>query len=169
MLCDVCKKNEATVHLTQIVDNKMQTIDLCESCSKAKGVDDPTGFSLAGLLLGLGSNQEGQPPVTEGDLKCPRCNFSLADFKKAGRLGCAECYTTFAEPLQGLLKSMHKGTRHMGKVPATVKQRRDKTDELQSLQRQLTQAVQAEDFEKAAVLRDQIKQYKEQMGNVTHG
>ena len=170
MLCDVCKKNEATVHLTQIVDNKMQTIDLCEGCSKAKGMDDPTGYSLASLLLGLGSSTEGQAAAAaEGDLKCPRCNFSLSDFKKAGRLGCAECYNTFAEPLQGLLKSMHKGTRHIGKVPATVKQRRDQTDQLQMLQRQLTQAVQAEDFEKAALLRDQIKQYKNQMGNVTHG
>src|SRR5512140_184644 len=107
MLCDACKKNEATVHLTQIVDNKMQTIDLCEACSKAKGVDDPTGFSLASILLGLGANQEAGEIVANEELKCPICGFSQADFKKSGRLGCWECYTTFADPLQGLLKSMH--------------------------------------------------------------
>ena len=58
MICDVCKTNEATVFLTQIVDGKMQKVNLCDSCSKEKGVDDPTGFALADLLLGLGAAQE---------------------------------------------------------------------------------------------------------------
>ena len=55
MLCDICKKNVATVHLTQMVEGKTKKVDLCEACSKDKGVDDPTGFSLADLLLGLGA------------------------------------------------------------------------------------------------------------------
>src|SRR5256885_2214247 len=58
MLCDICKQNVATVHLTQMVEGKTKKVDLCEACSKEKGVDDPTGFSLADLLLGLGAAQE---------------------------------------------------------------------------------------------------------------
>jgi protein arginine kinase activator len=159
MLCDACKKNEATVHLTQIVENKMQTIDLCESCSKSKGVDDPTGFSLASLLMGLGSNQEAPPPVEASDLHCPRCNFSASDFKKSGRLGCPECYGTFAEPLQSLLKSMHKGTKHSGKKPHG-QQKQDTAQQLRILQAQLEQAIAKEDFETAVFLRDKIKKIK---------
>ena len=88
-----CKKNEATVHLTQIVEDKMQKVDLCEECAKEKGVNDPTGFSLADLLLGLGASQEMEQAAGGAELKCPRCGFTQADFKKAGRLGCSECYT----------------------------------------------------------------------------
>ncbi|MCL5096953.1 MAG: UvrB/UvrC motif-containing protein [Candidatus Omnitrophica bacterium] len=170
MLCDVCKKNEATVHLTQIIENKMQTVDLCETCSKAKGIDDPTGFSLAGLLLGLGAAQEGEKaPAPTVEQKCPRCGFTLDDFKKSGRFGCAHCYTTFAEPLQGLLKSMHKGTKHLGKVPQTMQEGRSYTERLRALQHQLELAIKAEDFEQAAHLRDKIKQTRTQLEQLSTG
>jgi protein arginine kinase activator len=69
MNCDVCKQNQATVFLTQIVDGKMQKVNLCESCSKEKGVTDPTGFALADLLLGLGAAQEIERGG--GITKCP--------------------------------------------------------------------------------------------------
>ena len=114
MICDVCKTNEASVFLTQIVDGKMQKVNLCDSCSKAKGVDDPTGFALADLLLGLGAAQEIERGSGSAQ-RCPSCGFSQADFKKTGRLGCAQCYETFAEGLNSLLKAMHKGTDHNGK------------------------------------------------------
>jgi len=118
MKCCVCKEREATVHLTQIVGDKMQKLDLCEECARSKGVNDPTGFSLADLLLGLGASQEMEQATKGGELKCPQCGFSQADFKKLGRFGCPECYETFSEGLDNLLKTMHKGTRHVGKVPA---------------------------------------------------
>ncbi len=86
----------------------MQKVNLCEACSKEKGVTDPTGFALADLLLGLGAAQEMERGG--GVQKCPACGFSQADFKKTGRLGCAACYDTFADGLQTLLKGMHKGT-----------------------------------------------------------
>lgn len=158
MLCCICKEREAKVHLTQIVGDKMQKVDLCEECAKTKGMDDPTGFSLADLLLGLGASQEIEQAAGGGQLKCPRCGFTQADFKKAGRLGCPECYNTFAEPLEGLLKSMHKGTRHVGKAPESFRQSRDISDRLKLLQKRLAKAIEQEDFEQAAVLRDEIKQ-----------
>ncbi len=155
MHCDVCKTNQATVFLTQIVDGKMQKVNLCESCSKEKGVTDPTGFALADLLLGLGAAQEIEKSGTLQ--KCPACGFSQADFKKTGRLGCATCYTTFAEGLATLLKGMHKGTDHIGKVPARMAKSIEREVQLKTLQRDLKKAVSSEDYETAATIRDQIR------------
>jgi len=151
------------VHLTQILGEKMQKVDLCEDCAKEKGVNDPAGFSLADLLLGLGASQEMEQATGGPELKCPACGFTQADFKKSGRLGCSECYVTFAEGLEGLLKTMHSGTRHVGKVPAALQQTRDLADRLKTLQKKLEKAVADEDFEKAAVYRDEIKQMKEKL------
>ena len=157
MLCCLCKEKEAKVHLTQIVGNKMQKVDLCDECAKEKGVDDPTGSSLAHLLLGLGAATETDPAEANSGLKCPNCGFTQADFKKTGRLGCPHCYEIFGEGLDTLLKSMHKGTHHVGKVPAAMRRVRDSQRLLKSLQEQLQQAIAAEDFELAAKLRDRIK------------
>ena len=93
----------------------MHKVNLCEACSKEKGVQDPTSFALADLLLGIGAAEEiekGAPAK-----RCSVCGFSQADFKKTGRLGCSECYGTFSEGLGSLLKAMHKGTEHVGKLP----------------------------------------------------
>lgn len=167
MLCDICKQNVATVHLTQMVEGKTKKVDLCEACSKAKGVDDPTGFSLADLLLGLGAAQEMEQAMASGENKCSNCGFTQADFKKAGRLGCAECYRTFAEGLESLLRTMHKGTKHIGKVPSLFKQSQDLNDRLKSLQNKLEKAVTEEDFESAAHLRDEINQVKSKISELT--
>src|SRR6516225_8926823 len=160
MLCCICKEKEANVHYTQIAGDKMQKVDLCEECAKNKGVNDPAGFSLADLLLGLGASQEIEQAGGGAEIKCSRCGFSQADFKKAGRLGCPECYKTFSEPLEGLLKTMHKGTRHVGKVPESLRQNRDLADRVKTLERKLSKAIESEDFEEAAILRDELKQTK---------
>jgi protein arginine kinase activator len=157
MLCCVCKEKPATVHLTQIVGEKMQKLDMCEECAKAKGINDPTSFAMADLMLGLGASQELDQSAAGAELKCPRCGFSQADFKKSGRLGCPECYSTFAEGLAGLLKSMHKGTRHLGKAPEALRKTRENVDRLKTLQKKLNKAIETEDFETAATLRDEIK------------
>jgi protein arginine kinase activator len=155
MNCDVCKQNQATVFLTQIVDGKMQKVNLCDSCSKEKGVTDPTGFALADLLLGLGAAQEIEKGG--GVTKCPVCGFSQADFKKTGRLGCAVCYDTFGEGLAGLLKGMHKGVAHVGKVPSRLAKSMKREQQLKELQRDLRKAVTEENYESAAELRDRIR------------
>jgi protein arginine kinase activator len=167
MLCDLCKKNVATVHLTQMIEGKTKKVDLCEACSKEKGVDDPTGFSLADLLLGLGAAQEIEQSSGGGEIRCPHCGFTQADFKKAGRLGCSECYKVFAEGLEGLLKTMHKGTRHVGKVPMAYRQTQDLAEILKGLQKKLEQAIANEDFENAATLRDEVKALRAQMSELT--
>jgi protein arginine kinase activator len=161
MLCDVCQKSEATVFLTQIVEGKMQKVNLCESCSKEKGVSDPTGFALADLLLGLGAAQQierGQPSQ-----RCPVCGFTQADFKKTGRLGCSSCYDTFADGLATLLKGMHKGLRHTGRMPARLSRRFALADRVKNLEGELKQAVTDEKYEDAARLRDEIRQLEHEL------
>lgn len=155
MNCDVCKSNQATVFLTQIVEGKMQKVNLCESCSKEKGVTDPTGFALADLLLGLGAAEEMERGG--GVQKCPVCGFSQADFKKTGRLGCSNCYETFGDGLQSLLKGMHKGTQHLGKTPTRVAKTMERDAQMKTLQRDLRKAVGEENYESAAEIRDKIR------------
>jgi protein arginine kinase activator len=163
MQCSVCKEKPATVFLTHIENDKMHKVNLCEDCAKTKGVDNPTTFSLADadLLLGLGAAQEITQTTAGVELKCPRCGFSQADFKKSGRLGCPECYQVFAEGLEGLLKTMHKGTRHTGKSPEALRQSRDNAERLKALQKKLAKAVALEDFEQAAKVRDELKELDE--------
>jgi protein arginine kinase activator len=86
------------------------------------------------------------------------CGFSQADFKKTGRFGCSNCYEIFADGLEAMLKGMHKGTTHVGKVPQSLLRARQREDELKKLQRDLRKAVTDEKFETAAELRDKIKQ-----------
>lgn len=123
------------------------------SARKDQGVNSQTGFSLADLLLGLGASQEvGAGRWWGGRRSVHVIEFSQADFKKSGRLGCAACYQTFAEGLEGLLKSMHKGTRHSGKC-LSLRQKRDYSDSYPSCRGKLAKTIEAENFEAAAQLR----------------
>jgi len=153
--------NDAAVFLTQIVDGKMQKVNLCEGCSKEKGVQDPTGFALADLLLGIGAAEE----IEKGgsSTRCPVCGFTQADFKKTGRLGCSSCYVAFAEGLNSLLKAMHKGTSHVGKLPAHAQKTLALSDRMKTLTETLRKAVQEENYETAAALRDEIRQLENQL------
>jgi protein arginine kinase activator len=141
----------------------MQKVNLCDACSKEKGVQDPTGFALADLLLGIGAAEQiekGAPTQ-----KCPICGFTQADFKKTGRLGCSACYDTFAEGLGALLKAMHKGTEHVGKLPQRATRQMELKDKMRTLSNHLEKAVAEENYEDAATIRDQIKQLEHQMSS----
>ena len=153
--CQPDCENEATVHLTEMANDQMKKIDLCEKCAEEKGALDPKGFALADLLLGLGASSEME--LVSEKLECPNCGFSHTDFKKSGRLGCSACYATFAEPLEGVLKQMHKGTQHVGKAPKALRAQLDLSKQRDTLTGLLTKAIETEDYEKAAQLRDQLK------------
>jgi len=163
MRCDVCKEAEAKVHLTQIINSAMQKIDLCESCAKAKGVSDPTGFSLADLLLGLGQGENVEVPSPLAEPNCPSCGMAQSDFKKSGRLGCAKCYETFTEALSALIKSMHKGNHHVGKRPGRAADRLPSGEQVKWLRHELEEAVKTENFEAAAELRDRLRRLAERI------
>jgi protein arginine kinase activator len=158
--CDLCGK-PATVHLTQIVDNKVHKVDLCEECAKAKGVTDPSGFSLADLLVKASLNPE---EVVEGGLRCEHCGFTQQEFKKIGRFGCPECYVAFRPLLAPMLGSMHKGSTHVGKVPQRALARRSIYERLTKLEVELDLAIKTERYEDAARFRDEIRQIKQSAG-----
>ena len=150
------QSNEATVFLTQIVEGKMQKVN-CARPARRKGRHDPTGFALADLLLGLGAAQEiekGAPTQ-----KCPVCGFTQADFKKTGRLGCAHAMQLSPKAWTRLLKTMHKGTEHVGKVPQRAhRELRAERSHAHSATTTCSKAVAEENYETAAAFRDEIKQ-----------
>jgi len=163
MLCDICKKNPATVHLTEIVDDQMTELHLCEECARHKSAAMEQQFGLSDLLAGMadfGSQAKDEEPVSA---KCPNCNLTYADFKKMGRLGCGECYNAFRKYLAPLLKRIHGSNKHVGKSPAVKEKAASRNGSarrkpgLDELKAQMQSAIQREDFEEAARLRDQIK------------
>jgi protein arginine kinase activator len=154
--CNLCAK-PATVHLTQIVNNKVHKVDLCEECAQTKGVTDPSGFSLADLLLKASLN----PEPTAGAVRCEQCGFTQSDFKKQGRFGCPACYDTFRDMLAPMLEGMHKGITHAGKIPQAALQRKSLYDRLTKLEVELTDAIRSERYEEAARYRDEINQVKQ--------
>lgn len=157
--CDLCSK-PATVHLTQIVNNKVHKVDLCEECAQAKGVTDPSGFSLADLLLKASLT----PDTGSGNLRCEHCGFTQADFKKHGRFGCPHCYDTFKGVIEPMLDTMHKGVTHRGKIPQKALARKSLHDRLTELEVNLDDAVKSERYEDAARYRDEIHQVKQAVG-----
>jgi len=172
MTCDICGKKKATVHLTEIVDEQMSEMHLCEECARQKSSQMEQQFGLADLLAGLSDTNK--TPVKESEkavLKCARCSLPYEDFRKFGRLGCAECYTSFKEHLSGLLRKIHGSNKYLGKVPATGAQELTTpiegtiallpAEDLADLKQQLKAAIGAEDFEKAAQIRDKIRNFEQ--------
>jgi protein arginine kinase activator len=157
MLCDICKKIEATVHLTEIVNDKMTKLHLCEECAKEKGAEMEEHFGLSDLLAGLADLGATAEPSIVDSMKCSTCGFTYQDFKKVGRLGCGDCYEAFKKQLAPLLKRIHGADRHVGKIPVTVGKTIKDTRTLQELKMQMEKAIQTEEFEEAAKLRDRIR------------
>lgn len=172
MNCDLCQTEKATIFFSQMVEGKLQKVNLCKGCADDKGVTDPTGFALADMLEGMGQETAMDHPMSKDDLVCPSCGFSQSDFKKTGRFGCADCYHVFDEGLDGLLEAMHKHTHHVGKIPAsfpdlpglleeeasTPPPEPTRLDKLSELKQALSKSVEDEDYEEAARLRDAISQ-----------
>ena len=160
MDCDICGK-KAKVHLTQLVGGQIKKIALCDDCAKEKGVTDPTGFALAEMLLGKSPVKAVAPvaPAVPGaGRRCAGCGFTLEDLRRIRRFGCATCYVTFKDEVGQMLRGMHKGTKHCGKVPAGLMELHERTQRLEELRGRLDLAITAENYEEAAGLRDEIRQ-----------
>ncbi|MEI7998811.1 MAG: UvrB/UvrC motif-containing protein [Candidatus Omnitrophota bacterium] len=168
MQCDICGKKKATVHLTEIVDEQMSEMHLCEECARQKSSQMEQQFGLADLLAGLSQATPVSKDSKEGILKCSGCGLNYEDFRKFGRLGCSQCYLSFKEHLSGLLRKIHGSSSHLGKTPfnstaqtpvaVTTAAALLPSNSLEDLKKQLHIAITAEDFEKAAMLRDKIKE-----------
>ncbi len=165
MTCDLCGQKEASVHLTEIIDDSPRDLHLCETCAREKGTGAAQDFGLADLLAGLADfgakiEESGKPKPA-----CSQCGMTYDDFRKSGRLGCGNCYESFAKYLAPLLKRIHGSTQHVGKAPASVapspkraeRKGAKPEDELARLKESLRKAITSESFEEAARLRDRIR------------
>jgi protein arginine kinase activator len=162
--CDHCGEREAVIHLTQVVDNTISTLHLCEQCAAAKGVDTSapmSKFPLGEFLASLGKATSEDASAAGAEGACPGCGATLADFRRTGRLGCAACYGAFEAHLRDLLRRLHGTTEHAGEryrgAAAAPKAEAAAPDRLADLKERLRHAVEAERFEEAARLRDAIR------------
>ncbi|MFH0839073.1 MAG: UvrB/UvrC motif-containing protein [Candidatus Omnitrophota bacterium] len=165
MLCDICQKDEATVHFTEMINDQITELHLCEECAREKGAQTEQQFSLSDLLAGLVdfSIPEGTT-IEDIKMKCPNCKLTYEDFKKIGRLGCSECYNTFRVALEPLLKNIHGSTHHIGKSPQKSTKVYKAKSQFEELKTKLQKAIQVEAYEEAAKLRDMIRELEKQQG-----
>ncbi|RCW41247.1 MULTISPECIES: UvrB/UvrC motif-containing protein [unclassified Halanaerobium] len=173
MLCDRCKKNEAVVYLTKIVNGHKQELHLCEKCAEETGhinFAPDNNLSFQKFLSGVLNSHlfENEKEIKDNNNSksrkvCSRCGSSFEEFSQKGLFGCAECYDAFSEKLEPLMKRIHGSTYHSGKIPRkirdTVKYRRD----INKLKKLMDEAVAEENFEKAAEIRDKIRVIKNSM------
>ena len=161
MLCDSCKEREAVINLTQVEHDSKVTLHLCEQCAQQKGVE--TGVAilkspLGGFITAMGKASANVLPSPADALRCRSCGGTLKDFRESGRLGCAQCYEAFDAHLRDLLRRLHGSSQHVGEryvVPGAADA--DPRRRLLELKDQLRRAVENENFELAADLRDRIR------------
>ena len=162
MQCDHCGERPAAIHLTQIVNNSVTTLHLCEACAAEKGVQTSASvknFPLSDFLASMGKGAAGTLPALAELRPCAFCGATLRDFREVGRLGCPHCYASFESHLRDLLRRLHGSSQHVGEVylPPEAAGPSDERSELEELRDQLRRAVEAENFELAAELRDRIR------------
>ena len=163
MFCESCHQNQATVHLTQIVNGKVEKHHLCEACAAEKGLDvQGQQMDLGGMLETLKEqlSQLKNSPVAQrasGPVSCPSCGTTRTEILKRGRMGCDKCYESFSAEMLPVVVSIQHGDQHLGKVPRRSSERMKASVELARLRRELDQSVAAENYERAACLRDQIQ------------
>jgi len=157
MLCEKCKKNPATVHMQQFVGGSKTEMHLCQECSSIK-MDMPISFEniFQGFLTSLQSMTANRP-MTSPSAPCARCGMTVEQFKKTGKLGCEACYQAFAKEIEALFKNVQNATRHEGKFPRRMGVDMRVRREADALRKQLKEAVDAENYEDAAHLRDQLR------------
>lgn len=163
MLCENCHQNEASVHLTQVVDGKVEKYHLCEGCAAQKGIDvHAEPMDLGGVMASLKEQlshlkEDLEVPREPGIPACPACGMKRTEILKKGRLGCDRCYEVFAAEMVPVVVSLQHADQHLGKVPRRCSARMKTTVEQARLRRDLDKAVAGENYELAARLRDQIK------------
>jgi protein arginine kinase activator len=162
MRCQICKKNEATIHLTEITDGVRTEMHLCEHCAQEEGVAVKSHLPINELLSSLLATQPSDDELlgdSEQKVACPHCGFTLDQFTKEAVFGCPYDYEVFEKSLLPLLEKAHDGkTTHCGKAPSKTSDDAKKQIELITLRQQLEAAVKNEDYELAAELRDKINQ-----------
>lgn len=159
-VCQICKLRDATVHVTQIVNGIKTDMQVCSQCAEKSGVKIDLNTLITGLL---GFQNQGRE-IERNTIKCDVCGMTVKEFNSTGKMGCANCYETFFDPMQTLLNRMHGKTHHMGKTP---KQQELAASEesieqlIQDLQDELAACIKTEAYERAAEIRDRIRELSE--------
>jgi len=163
MQCQSCKKNMATIHLTEINGGQRHEMHLCEACAQQQGLAVKNQIPLNELLSTLLAVQaqhypgSGSDDMIVDDAECPHCGMTLKRFRKELLLGCGADYEVFDKALRPIIRKSQAGnTVHRGKVPSKVPTDTKKHIELLNLRKRLDAAVKAENYETAAKLRDEI-------------
>ncbi|WP_424769123.1 UvrB/UvrC motif-containing protein [Paenibacillus sp. sgz302251] len=173
MHCQECGKKPATLHFTKIINGEKTEFHICESCAREKGEGipgTPNSFSIHSLLSGLLDFEHlggaGINGMKQQALRCEDCGLTYAQFSKIGRFGCSHCYEAFAEKLDPLLKRVHSGTIHSGKIPKRTGSQIRCKQEIEQLRRNLQAKIEHEEFESAAELRDRIRELERKMADL---
>jgi protein arginine kinase activator len=159
VMCQNCKTRPAKVHYTEIVNDSTVVMNLCRECAEERGVDMPKGgsYGLGDLVAGLIDDAVESEAERISKVRCPSCGYDYSDFKRIGRLGCPECYDAFEAQLVQVLRHVHGSTQHAGKKSAAGGERAAIRERVSALRDELSEAIHAEDYERAAAIRDQIR------------
>lgn len=186
MLCDICKKNVATFHYTEVVGGVKSEHHLCSECAADTDVsyyttlfDSDVNFTklLAGILSGQGLKAKKEGNDYTNNVKCPRCGMGFSEFLEGSAFGCTECYEVFKPLISDTIKKIQGSVEHVGKIPAKYRDITNENNtnepeesgkdnaqinEIDVLTRKLKEAIEIEDFEEAARLRDAIEKLKKE-------
>jgi len=167
MDCEKCKERPASVHLTKIINNEKTSINLCEKCAGTYHNFSPLGVNLSihKLLTSFLNQTEGGQVLgfRRPEKECPQCGLTLSQFSHFGKLGCSECYPTFNEDIRPLLRKIHGSNCHQGKVPERTGQPFRVKRDIGKLKSDLQSLILREEFEKAAIVRDEIKELEKKL------
>jgi len=153
--CELCEKNSASVHYTEIADTTVSKLFICRDCAESRGLLDAAAPSLEELISSVSKPK--RRAATPHVHPCPKCGLEFADFQAKGRLGCSDCYTAFEDQLKPLLRQIHADWQHAGKEPQASPTGGAARARVETLQKQLDAAIKSEHYERAARLRDEIR------------
>lgn len=160
MLCEKCKTNQATVHVERNVNNIKTEYNLCFPCALAINMEmsfDEIIKEFLGSVIELENGKSPEGEEEKPNLTCPGCGMSYQEFREAGKLGCSQCYNAFRQQIDAILKNIHGSGEHLGKVPRSASQTVLNKRELGTLRTKLREAIENEEYEAAAELRDKIR------------
>jgi protein arginine kinase activator len=158
MVCDLCKDGEAVIQLTEIEGSGVRQLHLCEKCAAERGVETTIGASKPQISNFLQTIHEQMPGAKGEPVACAFCSSTLADFRATGRLGCAHCYEAFESSLRDLLRRVHGNSKHIGRrYVAPLPSELPHVSSATELRDRLKRAIESEQFELAADLRDKLR------------
>lgn len=163
MLCDKCRKNNATYHSSVNINGKISETHLCSKCAVEEN-------KINGLkLFNFGSFFDddllgGILPGIENEIEeaCPSCGLNYNTFMQTGLLGCGNCYEHFKSKLQPMINTMQNSTTHIGKKPEIMENLSENESKIKSLEYKLKQAVAEENYELASIIKKQINNLKQE-------